>query len=79
MWPGVDGREGAVGVLGEILVARGVEDVDLAAGILESHDGRGDRNTALALDFHEVGGGAFLDFVALDGSGHMDGAAEQEQ
>lgn len=75
----VDGRERAVGVFGEVFVSRGVEDVDLASGVFESHDGRGHRNAALAFDLHEVGGGAFLDLVALDRSGHMDGAAEQEQ
>ena len=75
----IHGRQRAVGVLGEILVARGVEDVDLAALVFEAHDGRGHRDASLAFDLHEVGRRALLDLVALDGSGHMDGAAEQQQ
>lgn len=75
----VDGRQRAVGILGEVLVARRVEDVDFAPLVLEAHHRGGHRDAALALDFHEVRGGSLLDFVALDGSRHMDGAAEEEQ
>ena len=75
----VDGRQRAVGVLGEVLVSRRVEDVDLHPLVFKSHDGRGHRDAALPLDLHEVRRGAFLDLVALDGSGHVDGAAEEQQ
>ena len=75
----IDGRERAVGVLCEVLVAGGVENIDLASRVFEAHHGRGHRNASLALDLHEVGRGALLDLVALDGSGHVDGAAEQQQ
>src|SRR5690606_24427177 len=37
------------------------------------------RNSALALDFHPVGPGAPLLAAGLDGAGHLDGAAEQQQ
>ena len=36
----VGGHQGAVGVLGEVLVAGGVQNVDAEAVILELHDGR---------------------------------------
>ena len=75
----IDGRERAVGVLCEVLVAGGVENIDLASRVFEAHHGRGHRNASLALDLHEVGRGALLDLVALDGSGHVDRAAEEQQ
>jgi len=60
-------------------VARSVENVDLRALVFEAHHGRGDRDSALAFDLHEVRSGALLDLVALDGPGDVDGAAEEEQ
>ena len=75
----IDGRQRAVGVFGEVLVARGVEDVDLGALVFEAHHGRGDRDAALALDLHEVRRGAFLDLVAFDRPGDVDGPAEEQQ
>ena len=75
----IDGRQGAVGVLGEIFVSRGVEDVDLASPVFETHHGGGDRDASLPFDLHEVGGGSLLDLVALHGPGHVDGAAEEQQ
>ena len=75
----IDGRQRAEGVLGEVFVARSVENVDLRALVFEAHHGRGDRDSALAFDLHEVRSGALLDLVALDGPGDVDGAAEEEQ
>ena len=54
---GVGGHEGAVGVLGEILVAGGVQNVDAEAAVLELHDRGGNGDAALPLDLHPVGGG----------------------
>ncbi len=75
----VHGRERAVGIFGEVLVARRIEDVDLVAPVFEAHDGRGDRDASLALDLHEVGGRPLLDLIALDGTRHVDRTAEQQQ
>ena len=75
----IDSRQRTIGILGEVLVAGGVEDVDLGPLVLEAHDRRGDRNAALALDLHEVGGGSFLDLVAFDGARNVDRAAEEQQ
>ena len=79
----VNGREGAVGVFRKILVAGRVEDIDFIVFVLElvveSHHGGGHRDTALFFYLHPVGGRRLADFVRLDGSGHMDGAAEEQQ
>jgi hypothetical protein len=52
---GVDGGQDAVGVLGEILVAGRVEQVDLVTVVLELERGRTDGDAALAFEFHPVG------------------------
>ena len=75
----VGGHEGAVGVLGEVLVAGGVQNVDAEALVLELHHGRGDGNTALLLDLHPVGGGGAGVLLALDLAGLGDGSAVEEE
>ena len=74
----IDRGEGPVGVLGEVLVARGVEQVEDTAHGLEGHDGGHDRDAALALDPHPVG--ARLAAVGLGAhfAGELDRAAEQQ-
>ncbi len=42
----VHGGQHAVGVLGEVLVARGVQEVDLEVAVVEFHDRGGHRNAA---------------------------------
>ena len=75
----VDRGERAIGVLGEVLVARRVEQVEHAAVVIEGHH-RGDhRNAALALDRHPVGAGRAAVALGLDLAGEIDGAAEQQQ
>ena len=69
----------AVGVLGEILVARRVQQVHDAAVERELHHRRGDRDAALLLQPHPVGGGVARGLAALHGAGQLDRAAEQQQ
>ena len=71
--------EGAIGVLGEVLVTRGVENIDFVVAIVETHHRSRHRDTALFLDFHPVGGCGFLDFVRLHGTGHVDSATKEKQ
>ena len=59
-------------------MARGVQDIHFVILVVEFHDGSRDRNTALFFDFHPVAGGRFLDFVVLDGSGHLDLPTEEQ-
>ncbi len=76
---GIHGGKHAVGVLGEIFVAGGVEDVDHAIFILELQNGGGNRDTALFFQLHPVGGGGALVFPCGDGSGEVQGAAVEEE
>ena len=76
---GIDRRQRAVGVLGKILVAGRVEQVEDEAVALEAHDGRGDRDAALALDRHPVGARAPPLAAGAHRAGHADGAAGQQQ
>ena len=71
-------HEGAVGILGEVLVAGGVQDVDAVAIVLELHDGAGDGNAALLLDLHPVRSSGFRP-LALDLAGLGDGSAVEQE
>ena len=76
----VDRGQRAVGVLGEILVARRVEQVEDAPVILERHHRGGDRDAALALDLHPVRARAPRARRApCTSPGQLDRAAEQQQ
>ena len=75
---GVRGHQGPVGVLGEILVARGVQDVDAEAAVLELQHGGRDGDAPLLLDLHPVrGGGAGP--LSLDLARLGDGPAVQQE
>ena len=76
---GIDGGEGAVGILGEILVAGRIQQVEDGAAEFEGHDRAGDGNAALALDLHPVRTGLAAVLAGLDHAGFTDGAAEQQQ
>ncbi len=75
----IDRGQGAVGVLGEILVARGVEQIDDLALVRELHDRGGHRDAALLLQLHPVGGRVARRLAPLDRAGQLDRAAEQQQ
>ncbi len=75
----VDRGQRPVGVLGEVLVARRVEQVDDAPAIRELHDRRRDRDAALLLEAHPVRGRMARRLASLDRAGHLDRAAEQQQ
>ncbi len=62
---GIDGGERSERVFRKILVTRRVQNIDVAVLILKGHDRRRHGNTALLLDFHEVGRCRFLDFIGL--------------
>ena len=76
---GVGGHQGAVGVLREVLVARGVQDVDAVALILELHYRGGNGNAALLLNLHPVGGGRPGVLLALDLAGLGDSSAVEQE
>jgi hypothetical protein len=76
---GVDGGQRSVGVVGEVLVAGRVEDVEDIAVIFEGHHRGDDGNAALALDLHPVGPRMNAVLLRLDLAGELDRAAEQQQ
>ena len=75
----IDGGQGTVGVLGEVFMARRVEQVEDRAAILEMHHRGGDRDAALLLDLHPVRACPPRLAARLHGARDMDGAAEQQQ
>ena len=69
----------AVGILGKVLMARGVQNVDALTLVPElQHRGR-DRNTALLLDLHPVGNRMAAVFLALDHAGFLNRAAVEQK
>ena len=76
---GIGGSERPVGVFGEVLVARRVEQVDAEAAVLELQHRARHRDPALPLQLHPVGGDMPLGAARLHRSGEVDGAAVEEQ
>ncbi len=74
-----DRGERAVGVLGEVLVAGRVEQVEHAAGVLERHHRGHHGDAAVALDAHPVGARAAALALGADVAGKLDGAAGAQQ
>jgi hypothetical protein len=75
----IDGGQGTVGVLGEVFVARRVEQVDHALAVGELHHRAGDRNAALLFKFHPVRGGVAAGLACAHFAGNLDRATEPEQ
>ena len=76
---GVDGREHPVGVLGEILVAGRVEQVDHITVVVELQDGGGDRDAALLFQFHPIARGGPLVAARGDTAGQLHRPAVKEE
>ena len=76
---GVDGGEHAVRILGEILMPRGVEQVDPVPGVIELEDGRGDGDAALAFEFHPIARGRPLLAAGSDRARELEGTAVEEE
>ena len=60
-------------------MAGGIEQVDRAAGVIELQHGGGDRDAALLLDFHPVGGDLALFALGLDRPGLLNRPAVEQQ
>ena len=76
---GVDRGQRAVGVLGEVRVAGGVDEVEPPVAERERHRRGGDRDAALLLDLHEVGAGAPRLALGAHLAGHLDRAAVEQE
>ena len=75
----IHGGQHAVGVLREILVPGGVEQVDAVAVVIELQHGRADGDPALALQLHPVGRGGLLVFARRHRPGELHRAAVEQQ
>ncbi len=76
---GVHRGQHPVGVLREILVARRVQQVDPVAVVVELQDRGADRNPALPLQLHPIGGGLPLVLPGRHRSRELDRAAVQQE
>src|SRR5512143_4305253 len=72
----VHGGERTVGVLGEILMARRIKEVDFEAVVVEAHDRCSHGYPALTLNIHKIRGCALPDLVRLHRAFHLDLSAE---
>ena len=75
----VGGDQHAVGVLTEILVAGGVQNVDAEAVVFELHGAGGHADAALLFDVHPVAGGVALGLARLHAAGLTDRPAVEQQ
>ena len=75
----VDGRQHAVGVLGEVAVAGRVEQVQLVVAVREVQRRRGDRDAALLLHVHPVGRRRPPALVRLDRAARRDRTGVQQE
>ena len=76
---GVDAGEHAVGVLGEVLVAGGVEQVDDVVAVRELQHRRADRDAALALELHPVRRRRPPPLARLHRAGPLHGAGVEQE
>ena len=76
---GVGGHKRTVGILREVLVAGGIEDVDAGAVVGELQHRGGNGNTALLLDVHPVRDGMLGRALALDRAGGLNAAGIEQQ
>ncbi len=75
----IHGRQRPEGILGKILVARGVEDIDFQPAVGESHDRCGHGDAPLAFDLHKVGSRMLLDLVGFYRPGDLDRTTKKQQ
>ena len=66
---GINGREHAVGVLTEVIVARRIKKVDAKVVVVKLQHCAGDGDAALAFQFHPVTGGGALVLARGDRAG----------
>ena len=75
----VRGHQRAVGILGEVLMSGGIQNVDAVAVEVELHRRGRDRNAALLLDLHPVRRGVVRRLAGLDRARQANGPAVEQQ
>ena len=76
---GVDGGEGAIGVLGEIRVTGGVDQIEAELAVVKGHGRGGYGNAPIRFDLHEVGPRAPRFALGAHLACHLNGAPEQQE
>src|SRR3569623_1391437 len=76
---GIDRGEGAIGIFREILVARGVEQIDHHVLIGELHYGGGYRDATPFFELHPVRGRVTRGLATFHSAGHLNGTAVEQQ
>ena len=76
---GVRSHQGAICVLGEVLVSGRVQNIDAIPLVVELHGGGGDGNPPLLLNIHPVGHRVLGGLSALYRSRQVDGSAVQQK
>ena len=69
----------AVGILGKVLMARRIQDIDAKAFIVKLKHRRGYGNSSLLFDLHPVGDGMLRGFSSFYRTGQVDGAAVKQE
>ena len=77
--PRIHGGQHAIRILGKVLVTGRIEQIDKMVFVLELHDRGRDRNAALLLNLHPVGGGEFTALFAFDRTRLQNRAGEQQE
>ena len=75
----VGGHQGAVGILREVLVTGGIQDVDAFSVVFKLQHRTGNRDTTLFLDLHPVADRVAGALLALNAACLLDRAAVQQQ
>ena len=68
-------HQGTVGILGKVLVARSVKNIDTIIIIIKLQNGRSNRDTTLLLNLHPVRYGIFGVCLSLYRTGSIDGTS----
>ena len=76
---GIGCHQGTVRILREVLVSRGIQNVDAVAVVIELQNGRGNGNTTLFLDLHPVGYGMARSRFSFYGTGEIDRSSVQQE
>ena len=75
----IDGGQRTIGVLGKILMAGCIEQIDDVVAVGKLHDRRGHRYSPLLFQRHPVRSGMATRLAPLDRAGELDRATEQQQ
>ena len=76
---GIGCHQGTVRILREVLVSRGIQNVDAVAVVIELQNGRGNGNTTLFLDLHPVGYGMARSRFSFYRTGEIDRSSVQQE